>query len=177
MSKTRQYQMLFMLRIFIKKNSIWKDHLELDTVQVIRIYISLTIFTKNTQHHPRQAISLRYLTGNKLDNSKSCITHDSQILSIIIPTQIPFEIICISSSNISSMFQTVQQWCSVQDEDVRRWLLLLTQVLWCERFLLLSQGANLPEPLKDVPWDWCTWWPRGCMAKGTGCAVCHQHVF
>lgn len=81
--------------------------------------LSLTIFSKNTQHHPRQATRLRYLTGNRLDNSQSCTTCDSQILSIIIPTQIPFEIICISSSNIYSMFQS-NNGASVQDEDVRR---------------------------------------------------------
>lgn len=72
--------------------------------------LSLTIFSKSTQQHPRQATRLRYLIGNRLDNLQSCITCDSQILSIIIPTQIPFEIIWISSSNIYSVFQTVQQW-------------------------------------------------------------------
>lgn len=50
-----------------------------------------------TQHHPRQATNPRHFTGNRLDNLQSCITYDSQILSIVIPTQIPFEIIWISS--------------------------------------------------------------------------------
>lgn len=39
---------------------------------------------------------------------QSCITCNSQILSIIIPTQAPFEIIWISSSKPHSTFQTVQ---------------------------------------------------------------------
>lgn len=41
----------------------------------------------------------------------------------------------------------------------------------CDKFLLPSHGANLPELLKDVPRDSCTPWPGGCMAKGTACAA------
>lgn len=135
-----------------------------------------------TQHHSRQATNLRHFTGNRLDNLQSCITCDSQILSIIIPTQIPFEIIWISSSKTYSIFQTVQLW-ELQVSRMKlsvRWLFPFTQEL----------GATVQQIAAANPWCQPAWAPQrtshriralggleAARAREQSAQLGHQHVF
>lgn len=137
-------------------------------------------FSKNTQHHPRQATSLRCLTGNKLVNSQSCITCDSQILSIIILTPKPFKIIWISNSNIYPVFQTVQQWSQCPGWRCQEMTPPLHSGARCCGVTSFCCQAMVPACLSPLRMSHGIHAPDGLEAagpRGQPVQLCLQHVF